>query len=521
MIERVAQGAQDQYPGVPNWVRETVGNNKEALRYFAEAVQSVEGANAPSSAEMTHAGSRRIFGPISPYNGYSGLGLYTSSNIPLHVLDIMRRDSQMALGMAIVKFPISNLGFTINCKNPVIKKFIKDNLDNKWSSILKDCLKAFDFGFAGFEKVWKYATLSFDPGLNKPKVRDRDFVILQKLKPIHPNTMRARTDDLGNFAGINQGRSGENIKLPRNKSMIVTNDEEFGNFFGKSRMVPAYEPWYWKQISVQFFLRYIERFSIPPYAIGFPPGQTRFANGVQMDNAQIATNMGTALGSYGNVAVPTTTDDKGNRKWSIEAVQQPKLNMKPQDIIGFWDMMILRGLLIPDVDTIAGLSSRDSAISSSVYLSTLSEMVKQIEEKVNKEIVQPLLIWNFTEDELTECTLNVEDIDFNKAVEMRKLFSKILDLSASYAKNLGGLPFEGFPDMRKILEKLDIPAAKIGVYIPDRYDADGNKIEEPEEKEPSKGPGPDKGEKTEGNQARTGRDGNPRDEDKEDETDEE
>lgn len=516
-IEREAQVAQDEHPGVPGWMKEVV-TDKESLRYFADAVQDAAAQGMPSPSEMTHAGTRRTFGPVSPFNGYTGLGLYTSANIPLHVLDIMRRDSQMALGMAIVKYPISNLGYTLNCKNPTIKKFIKENLDNKWATILKDSLKAMDFGFTGFEKVWKYATLSFDPGLSARKVRDRDFIVLQKLKPIHPVTMTARTDTKGNFAGINQDRTGENTQLPRNKSMIITNDEEFGNFFGKSRMIPAYEPWYWKQISVQFFLRYIERFSIPPYAISFPPGQTRFAGGVQMDNAKIATNMGAALGSYGNVAVPSTTDDKGNRKWSIDPIQQPKLNMKPQDIIGFWDIMMLRGLLIPDVEAISGLSSRDAAISSSVFLSTLGEMVKQIQEKVNKEVVAPLVAWNFTEEEREECTLNIDDIDFNKHVEMRKLFSKILDLSASYAKNMGGLPFKQFPDMGKILEMLDIPATDIGVFVPQRYDPDGNKIEE---EEPEKEPGPDKGEKTEGNQAREGRDGNPRDDDKTDETDEE
>jgi hypothetical protein len=370
-----------------------------------------------------------------------------------------------------------------------------------------DSLKALDFGFVAFEKVWELSILTIDPGPNLRKAREREFITLKKLKPLHPSTISVRVDDKGNFAGINQDRTGEKIIIPRNKSMMVTNDEEFGNFFGRSRMVSAYEDWYWKQIATQFLLRYTERNAIPPYKVFFPSGVSRFADGTQMDNSEIAMKMATAISSYGNIAVPSKMDQNGNRIWDVEAINQGRLNMKPSENVGFWDLKILRGLLIPDKNA---LSAMDGETASQVYLSTLASIVKQIEEKINAEIIRPLVAWNFTVEEREDCTLNIDDIDFKKRSEMRKLMSKILDLSATFFKNGQGLPFNVFPDMTKILDSLGIPQDVAKIWVPDTVDSSGKKIEPPKQ---SKQQGPEKNKTTEGNLGRKGKDGTPPDED--------
>ena len=516
LVKRERQIPDHIYESIPQMVKEAFPDH-DSLKYFADAI--IESSSPPPAmGEMTQSGRQRLFSPISPYNGFTGLGLFMSADIPLKVLDLMRRDSQVALGMAIVKFPITQLKYTIVCDNPAIKTFVKANLHNQWATIIKDSLKALDFGFIAFEKVWDKVKMDIDPGVNQRKMKNRTFITLKKLKPIHPSTISIRVDNKGNFSGINQDRIGEKIVIPRNKSMMIVNDEEFGNFFGRSRMVSAYESWYWKQISTQFFLRYTERFSIPPYKVFFPNGITRFANGTQMDNASIAMKMAEAISSYGNVAVPSMADDKGNKKWDIEAIQQSKLNVKPQDIVGFWDLQILRGLLIPDEHT---LSAMDPDTASKVYLSTLAAIVTQIEEKINEEIVKPLVDWNFTDEEKKPCYVNIDDIDFKKREEMRKLASKILDLSAALIKNKGALPFNTFPDMSKIWDSLGVPQAKAQVTVPELIDING-KVIKPEDMNNNQNDnqsgkqGPDKKERTSGNSAREGRDGTPRDQDKQD-----
>lgn len=517
MIERIRQIDDRFFEAIPDYVKESV--NSDTIRKFAVAISENESLPPPQFGEATISGTQRIFGPISPFNGYNQIGYFRSSDIPLHVLDVMRRDSMVALGMAIVKFPIDQLKYTINCKNPQIKEFVRWNIQDKWNKFVEDCLLAMDFGFTPFEKVWAPARLNIDPGLSSRKIRDRDFIVLKKVKAIHPCTIRVRVDDKNNFQGINQDQNGMDIKLSREKSMIVTYTDEYGNFFGKSRMVPAYESWYWKQISTQFLLRYTERGAIPPYKVFFPVGITRFNNNTRMDNAEIAMNMATAISSYGNIAVPSNADDKGNRKWDVEAINPGRLNMKPSEMTALWDMGIMRGLLILDKITAGGI---DSETASSVFLSTLSPMVKEIETKINSEIITPLVNWNFSEQERTECTLNIDDIDFEKRKEMRKLMSKMVDLTATFVKNTGGVPYRNLPDVDKMAEIVDIPMKPVEVTIPAYFDAQGNLIRKaedgiPAEKGSSKGP--DKNEKTPGNLSRTGRDGDPRDEDGQDSQD--
>jgi len=510
-VKKLRQIEDSVYDSIPEYVKDSF--DSQTIKRFASDILNSKESKPPLPGEWTTAGNQRITGPVSPFNGNIGLGFYRSSDIPLTVLDMMRRDSQVALGMAIVKFPITQLSYTINCDSPVIKTFIIKNLENKWADLVRNSLKSLDFGFIGFEKVWDRKRMDLDPGKNLRKIKDRNFIVLDKVKPIHPMTLTVRVDDKGNFAGINQDRTGvKKALLPRNKSMIITNDEEFGNFFGRSRMISSYEAWYWKQISTQFFLRYTERFSIPPYKVYYPHGIERFPNGQQIDRSEIAMKMANSVSSYGNIVIPSIRDkDTGHLLWDLESIDQGKLNIKPQDIVGFWDLLILRGLLIPDKAT---LSAMDEETGSQVYLSTLAAIVKQIEVKVNTEIIKPLVEWNFSKEERADCRLNIDDIDFKKRSEMRKLMSKILDLSSTYVKNLHAFPFKKFPDISKILDTLDVPQQEANVYVPKKFDMDGKELKDEEVELPKKTTGPDKGEKTSGNKAREGKDGDPKDDDK-------
>ena len=166
----------------------------------------------------------------------------------------------------------------------------------------------------------------------------------------------------------------------------------------------------------------------------------------------------------------------------------------------------------------------DTDSASEVYLSTLSPIIKEIEEKFNNEIVKPLVAWNFPQSERVDCRLNIDDMDFKKRSEMRKLLNKMLDLSSTFIKNKGGLPFKKMPDIDKILEILDIPESDVGVFKPAIIKSERKKIGDdvfnPEmnsknNKQSNKGP--DKGERTTGNASREDRDGKTRDTDKQDE----
>jgi len=299
--------------------------------------------------------------------------------------------------------------------------------------------------------------------------------------------------------------------------MIVTYQEEYGNFFGRSRMIPAYESWYWKMVSIQFFLRWMERHSISPYKVLFPKGKTITKAHGEVNNAELALMIAKAVSAYGNVTIPSDRDDNGNLKWDIGNIEQSRQNLTLDKIINVWDMGIVSGFLIPEPSGLSGsqpVSGLQPDSATKIFLSTLGEFVLNCETTINEEIIKPLVMWNFSPSERTECKVNIEDIDFQKREEMRKLYSKILDVSATFLKNTGGLPFKTLPDVDRILEILDIPGMPVVIHEPPTFGPDGKEKKPQDNPLVNKTPGPQKGEPTSGNLATEGPDGTPKDPDK-------
>ena len=525
---------------LPQIVRSSL--SEQAQKILSATIREYQNYPRPQLGDEAYSAQRRITGYESGLNYYSSFGFYNSWDVPLNVLDSMRRDYQVALGLSIVKYPITNLGFTVTCDNEVQRDFVAHVMKKIWWDTLRSFLLAIDYGFVGLEKVWENVRYDIDPGLNQRKLKGRSFIVLKKVKPLHPRTVRLVVDQYGNFVRLNQRVSNVSdlVKLAPNKSMLITYNKEFGNLFGRSRMIPAYEAWYWKVISTQFFLRWMERQSIPPYKIQYPKGISKIStDGAQRSNQDIAMDLAQILSSYGNVAIPSELYDESKLpKWNIEGIssgrQNNRLNLK-EVLEDVWNTAILRGLLIPDANSLGGLTE---TTADQVFLSSLGDFVKQIEEAINNDIIQPMLHWNFPKDEIASCRLNIDDIDFQKRQEMRKLLSKILDVSSTFVKQTGKLPFKFFPDMEKILNILDIPKMPVALYDLKRFDpmgkditkevmAEQEKMKKQMEKDakktaqgvdPNAAKGPDKGEKTPGNVSRTGHNGTPRDEDKKDQS---
>lgn len=506
MDTRERQLSPQELKRIPDFVKTTL--SEDGIKQLAATIRDYEKFDNTQVGEVCYTGqSGRITGYGSRLNIYNTIGFYNSADIPLNVLDAMKKDSQISLGMSIVKYPISNLGFTVECNNQEIKAVVEYMLGRIWYKFLRDCLMSLDHGFSTFEKVWDSEIIDVDPGKYKHKFIKKKYIFLKKLKPLHPKTIELNLDELNNFIGLTQigaTKNGKPIRLNRQKCLLFTYQEEYGNYFGKSRLASAYEPWYWKIISTQFFLRYMERHSIPPYVVRYPTGNSRTPNGT-FPNSDLAIKYAQAISSYGNTTMPSKRDDKGEYVWDVNKVEQTGQALSLKETNDVWDRAILRGLLLPDREAVSGLTPE---IASEVFISTLGDVVKNVEETVNEDIIKPFIYWNYGPDEREYCRVNIDDIDFQKREEMRKLMSKILDTSATFIKQTNTLPYDVFPDMERILDVLDVPSVPLKLYT--LKDENGKVIKNSSQKTG----GPDKGELTPGNQSRTGRDGSPRNDQK-------
>jgi hypothetical protein len=91
--------------------------------------------------------------------------------------------------------------------------FVQGVVEDLWPDFIADCLRALDYGWAGFEKVWSVKGGKYE---------------LDHLKPLSVNANKIVADPHGAFAGIDPG-GGPEDRLGVHKSFLFTYDRKFGN----------------------------------------------------------------------------------------------------------------------------------------------------------------------------------------------------------------------------------------------------------------------------------------------------
>jgi len=444
---------------------------------------------------------------------------FNPAEITVETLKVMRKDPQIALALALKKGPISGLGFSVECENEKIKAFIDMNMKRIWRDLIRGSLSSFDFGFFSGEKVYERKKVMIKKMVNNKLVDvfNQEAIVIKKIKAMEPDTVRIRTDELGNISGFQQEVNGELIDMTPRKVFHFwqsPHGEEFGNWFGVASTTLAFEPWFWKNLVFQFLMRYMERRSTPPIVVRYPKGISRDANGVATDNSAKAFQLGSALFSNLVATLPSDLVEMMGKtsetpKWNIEFLKDDQRAVQFIDVINHFDKQIMKSQLIADQITDADLK----AAAARLFLDTEESTVKDLESEMNKQIVDDLVAINFGAEFVGTCTINIDPVDINKKSEMRKLVSKILDLFAASIKQTGSVPFDQFPDIGKIMESVDIPFGPLKFTSVESVGAKMMEKAKPKNSDP--GPATNKeGGINEANNSRTGRDSEPRNDDK-------
>lgn len=119
--------------------------------------------------------------------------------------------------------PIISAALSYEAKKGVAQKrkdFIKTQIDRVWEQV-GDMLRAMDYGFAPFEKVWKITGGTYGIDCLKPLTVYRNGIV---------------TDPHGSFAGIAPWGTSKEDWLGVHKSFLFTYDKIFGNLYGRSRL---------------------------------------------------------------------------------------------------------------------------------------------------------------------------------------------------------------------------------------------------------------------------------------------
>lgn len=411
-----------------------------------------------------------IMGELTKSAGKLNVGAIMSDMnpdvIPISVYEKMKLDYQVSIGLSIIKLPILAQNWSVRCADEKIRLFVKQTLRPVWRRLMKNTLTSVDYGYVVCEKVWENEKVKLTTGEDEDMkvLFDRDSLIYKKIKAIYPGDVRIVTDKHNTYMGFEQSGSigGDDVFVPSEKSFLFTNEEEFSNFYGRSRLKGAYTPWYMKQIVMQFLMKYLERRGIPPIIVTAPPGHIRKQDGTLIDNLTSGLNLGKSMLSNTVGVKPYTESKNGNPQWAIEYLKDDQRGSQFLEVLNWLDVGILRGILVPEraitQDSGTGTFSM-SQTHADFFLLAEEGLITDIEEAYNEQIVQPLVNVNFVGR--NPCFIQIDTLQFGKKEMIKNLLVRLLDKADTFLQETGSYPFDAMPDLEKLAEIVEVPLKKI------------------------------------------------------------
>lgn len=329
------------------------------------------------------------------------MGVYNPETITDATFTKMGKHHQIAFGLAFVRLPLESVEWWIECENEEIRTFLTQAVKDVWRALIRSCTKALEFGYAPHEIVWRqeanYRVWDKDLSID---VRRPVAYTFDRIKAVEPQYCTLKLDG-DRYAGFEQMSGGD---IEAEKSFWFTHDERFGNLYGRSRLVPCYDPWYWSSIIVAFCNRYLERFGTPATVGKAPEGDTEThkdesGNPVLQNNLDLMQAAGEALQEKSVVTLPATGADEPG--WSLDYLTDDKRGSEFSEILNKYDTWMLRGLFVPERSL-----TQDSEVGSNSMADTHANMFLLSEESllgdvldaVNRQLIPNLLLYNYGPD---------------------------------------------------------------------------------------------------------------------------
>lgn len=315
-------------------------------------------------------------------------------------------DSTVQLARAQLMGPIRSIEWDLEGDEGVAQdriKFLADMLRPLRNALVREALRALDYGMAPFEVVWD---------------RKQGKWVIVQFKPLLVDITDVVIDRRGNFAGLFQPRTAfgflqeapqEDVYLPTNRSMIFTYNGEAGNWYGRpllENVRVAVSNWLHENTNAG---RLSNRATGVFAVIKFPPG-----TGLdEMGNVVKRINQATAIGeklidSAGQGFVCLENYVGMNIKGIVDAASLAKLaeaSMWHVDIVDFGnvgsnldsllknkeylDKLKVRGYLIPEraiLESTGGGTKAESEVQGSSGFLNAQLIAGDLIEAVNDEL---------------------------------------------------------------------------------------------------------------------------------------
>jgi len=333
---------------------------------------------------------------------FPGTEPYKPEGPSYDILEKMRRHPQLTLGLSFIKLPLSAVNWWVECEDERIAACVDAWVRPLWPRFFWSVMRSFEFGWQPFEKVWQRNESKVLMPDGKTVAWNGPAVTYDKLRDLKQSKYKIIWEG-GEYAGIRERSVGGKSASPE-RTFVASNDVEYGNIYGTTGMIAAYDPWYRGSIIAQFLARYLERRGNPTAVARYPEGDKvkRSATGAtakRIDPQKRALAVASSLKEHTSAALPSTRDDDGNYLWELSFLEDRQRAGQFVEALERYDQLMLRALVVPDLVVTEGREGRGSYAQAVEK----AEMFAEAEEarladwlmQINRWIVPPLVLYNF------------------------------------------------------------------------------------------------------------------------------
>jgi len=313
------------------------------------------------------------FGPYNPSDFYQKRSDYS-------VPQQMMSDSQVYAAMQLKIDLIIGNGWKLVTQDENQEEvteemmlYLDSWMEEPLDLMIEDMVKnSYQFGFSITEKVFK--------------LRDNNYLMIDKLKTTHPGSWTLHTDKLGNVVRFEQTGIDGDRDINPNSLIHFKNNPQWQNPYGTSDLESVFAEWFSKRQVLRYYSIFMEKYASPTpvgkYKTGTPNARiTDFFNVLKKFQAKTA------------IVHPDAMELEFLETKSNGEVYQKALN--------HFNMAIGRGLLVPDLLGFTGSESQAGGSQAlgreqmDVFFKHLERRRQQIERAINRHVIQPMLFWNY------------------------------------------------------------------------------------------------------------------------------
>lgn len=409
----------------------------DALR---TAARKVKGLFTPSAAPATFNLNDIFNAQWSAWKTEWTEGVYNPDSISMEMYErMLDTDETVFSGIEFLTMSaLARLGQYTH-QDEEIEDFVNQNLEQMDGNFVESCgdiLTALAFGFSTTEILWK---------------QEGGKVRLRGLQTLHPKTIHldiwTEGPDKNKLKTIWQNFRGPyETELPPSKVIHYAHRGKFGNYYGRSRLKPAFKSWFIKDVILKAWGACCERYGTP-FRVGKVKNGTTLAidpkTGAQTNLFNYTSALLDKLGEKGSLAVDDTTE--------VQLVY-PTRNFGEDfhQLVGYCNTMTYRALGLPSLIADQGSTGSYSLGKQhyELFVLVLEHILNELIDTVIDQLIRRLIEYNFGPQD------NYGDFTREKLqAEDEKLISEVLN----NLRTSGTIDPERIDDLNWMRDRMGLP----------------------------------------------------------------